>query len=51
MYNESQLKSWPINEWRRRAGGQLKIWATTIKADLEPFYGPGTMDNGQGEGV
>ncbi len=26
--------------WRRRAGGQLKTWATTIKADLEPISGP-----------
>ncbi len=26
--------------WRRRAGGQLKTWATTIKADLEPLSGP-----------
>ncbi len=24
----------------RRAGGQLKIWVTTIKADLEPLSGP-----------
>ncbi len=23
--------------WRRRAGGQLKTWATTVKADLEPI--------------
>ncbi len=26
--------------WRRRAEGQLKTWATTIKADLEPISGP-----------
>ncbi len=26
--------------WCRRAGGQLKAWATTIKADLEPLSGP-----------
>ncbi len=26
--------------WRRRAGGQLKTWATTINADLEPISGP-----------
>ncbi len=26
----------PPRTWRRRAGGQLKTWATTIKADLEP---------------
>ncbi len=25
--------------WRRRARGQLKTWATTIKADLEPLSG------------
>ncbi len=25
--------------WRRRTGGQLKTWATTIKADLEPLSG------------
>ncbi len=30
----------PPRMWRRRAGGQLKKWATTIKADLEPLYGP-----------
>ncbi len=23
--------------WRRRTGGQLKTWATTVKADLEPL--------------
>ncbi len=40
MYNEPQLKSWPINQWRRRPGGQLKTWATTIKTDLEPVSGP-----------
>ncbi len=27
----------PPRTWRRRAGGQLKTWATTIKADLEPL--------------
>ncbi len=26
--------------WRRRAGGQLKTWASTIKADLEPISAP-----------
>ncbi len=26
--------------WRRRAGGQLKTWGTTIKADREPISGP-----------
>ncbi len=30
----------PPGMWRRRAGGQLKTWATTIKADLEPISGP-----------
>ncbi len=27
----------PPRTWRRRAGGQMKTWATTITADLEPF--------------
>ncbi len=26
--------------WRRRTAGQLKMWITTIKADLEPLSGP-----------
>ncbi len=30
----------PPPTWRRRAGGQLKTWATTIKADLRPLSGP-----------
>ncbi len=30
----------PPRTWRRRGGGQLKTWATTIKADLEPISGP-----------
>ncbi len=30
----------PPRTWRRRAGGQLKTWATTIKADLEPISRP-----------
>ncbi len=30
----------PPRTWRRRTGGQLKTWATTIKADLEPISGP-----------
>ncbi len=30
----------PPRTWRRRAGGQLKTWATTIKADLESISGP-----------
>ncbi len=30
----------PPRTWYRRAGGQLKTWATTIKADLKPIFGP-----------
>ncbi len=30
----------PPRTWRRRAGGQLKTWATTTKADLEPTSAP-----------
>ncbi len=30
----------PPHMWRRRAGGQLKTRATTIKADLEPISVP-----------
>ncbi len=30
----------PPRTWRRRAGDQLKTWAITIKADLEPLSGP-----------
>ncbi len=30
----------PPRTWRRRAGSQLKTWATTIKADMEPLSGP-----------
>ncbi len=30
----------PNRMWRRRTGCQLKTWATTIKADLEPLSGP-----------
>ncbi len=30
----------PPRTWSRRAGGQLKTWATTIKANLEPISGP-----------
>ncbi len=30
----------PPRTWLRRAGDQLKTWATTIKADLEPITGP-----------
>ncbi len=29
----------PPRTWRRQAGGQLKTWATTVKADLEPIFG------------
>ncbi len=34
------LLSTPPRTWCRRAGGQLKTWAVTIKADLEPISGP-----------
>ncbi len=37
---KSLLLRKPHGTWRRRAGGQLKTWATTIKADLEPISGP-----------
>ncbi len=30
----------PPRTWRRQAGGQLNMRATTIKADLEPIFGP-----------
>ncbi len=30
----------PPRTWRRRTGGRLKTWVTTIKADLEPLSGP-----------
>ncbi len=30
----------PPRTWRRRTGGQLKTWATTIKADVELLSGP-----------
>ncbi len=30
--------------WRRRTGGQLKTWATTMKADLKPLSGPRVFD-------
>ncbi len=30
----------PPRTWRRRTGGQLKTWATKIKADLGPISGP-----------
>ncbi len=38
-YNKSTHPT-PPRTWRRRAGGQLKTWATTIKTDLEPISGP-----------
>ncbi len=38
--NKDLLLPTPHRTWRRRAGGQLKTWATTIKADLEPISGP-----------
>ncbi len=31
------LLSTPSRTWRRQTGGQLKKWANTIKADLEPL--------------
>ncbi len=37
----------PPRTWRRRAGGQLKTWATTIKADLEPISGPRVFGHAQ----
>ncbi len=30
----------PPRTWRRRTGGLLKLWATTIRADLEALLGP-----------
>ncbi len=30
----------PPRTWRRRAGGQLKKWATTMKADMKSLSGP-----------
>ncbi len=30
----------PPRMWRRQAGGQLKTWITTIRADQEPISGP-----------
>ncbi len=29
----------PPRTWRRRAEGQLKTWASTVKADLAPLSG------------
>ncbi len=37
----------PPRTWRRRTGGQLKTWATTIKADLEPISGPRVFGHAQ----
>ncbi len=37
----------PPRTWRRRVGGQLKTWATTIKADLEPISGPRVFGHAQ----
>ncbi len=34
------LRPTPPSTWHSRAGGQLKTWATAIKADLEPISGP-----------
>lgn len=33
----------PLPGWRKRAGGQLKTWATTLKEDLEPISGPNVV--------
>ncbi len=41
------LLATPLRTWRRRAGGQLKTWATTIKADLEPISGPRVIGHAQ----
>ncbi len=37
----------PPRTWRRRGGGQLKTWATTIKAHLEPISGPRVVGHAQ----
>ncbi len=37
----------PPRTWRRRTGGQLKTWATTIKAHLEPLSGPRVFGHAQ----
>ncbi len=34
------LLSTPPRMWRRRTGVQLKTWANTMKAGLEPLSGP-----------
>ncbi len=36
---KDHLHSTPPRTWRRRPGGQLKTWATAIKAELEPLSG------------
>ncbi len=33
------IKDLLLPTWRRRPGGHLKTWATTIKANLEPISG------------
>ncbi len=38
--NKDFLLPTPPRTWRRQAGGQLKTWATTIKADPELLSGP-----------
>ncbi len=48
LINDLLLPTLP-RTWRRRVGGQLKTWATTIKADLEPIDGERTMEQGLGE--
>ncbi len=35
----------PPRTLRRRAGGQLKTWATTVKADLKPLSGLQVFDH------
>ncbi len=37
---KDRLLPTPPRTWRRQAEGQLKTWATTIKAGLEPLSGP-----------
>ncbi len=46
LINDILLPTLP-RTWRRRAGGQLKTWAPTIKADLEPISGPRVFGHAQ----
>ncbi len=41
------LLSTPRRTWRRRTGGQVKTWATIIKADMEPLFGPRVSGHAQ----